>query len=44
VIDTFVAVGALTAVALLLAITHKPAPQGPASARPLFGTRPESSP
>jgi DHA2 family multidrug resistance protein len=43
VIDTFVAVGALTAVALLLAITHKPAPLGPASARPLFGTRPGSS-
>jgi DHA2 family multidrug resistance protein len=43
VIDTFVAVGALTAVALLLAITHKPAPLGPASARPLFGTRGASS-
>jgi DHA2 family multidrug resistance protein len=44
VIDTFVAVGALTAIALLLAITHRPAPLGPASARPLFiprdGTRP----
>jgi DHA2 family multidrug resistance protein len=43
VIDTFVAVGTLTAVALLLAITHKPAPLGPASARPLFGTRRDSS-
>jgi MFS transporter, DHA2 family, multidrug resistance protein len=39
VIDTFVAVGALTAVALILAIAHKPAPLGPASARPLFTAR-----
>jgi DHA2 family multidrug resistance protein len=44
VIDTFVAVGTLTAVALLLAITHKPAPLGPASARPLFGARQGSPP
>ena len=43
VIDSFVAVGTLTAVALLLAITHKPAPLGPASARPLFGARQGSS-
>jgi DHA2 family multidrug resistance protein len=39
VIDTFVAVGTLTAIALLLAITHRPAPLGPASARPLFVPR-----
>jgi DHA2 family multidrug resistance protein len=39
VIDTFVAVGAMTAVALILAIAHKPAPLGPASARPLFAPR-----
>jgi DHA2 family multidrug resistance protein len=44
VIDTFVAVGTLTAVALLLAITHKPAPLGPASARPLFRARQGSPP
>jgi DHA2 family multidrug resistance protein len=44
VIDTFVAVGTLTAVALLLAITHKPAPLGPASARPLFRARQGASP
>jgi DHA2 family multidrug resistance protein len=39
VIDTFIAVGTLTAIALLLAITHRPAPLGPASARPLFTAR-----
>ena len=39
VIDTFVTVGALTAVALILATAHKPAPLGPASARPLFAPR-----
>jgi DHA2 family multidrug resistance protein len=39
VMDTFVAVSALTAVALILAIAHKPAPLGPASARPLFAPR-----
>jgi DHA2 family multidrug resistance protein len=44
VIDSFVAVGALTAVVLLMAITHKPAPLGPASARPLFAPRERSSP
>ncbi|MBV9510249.1 MAG: MFS transporter [Caulobacteraceae bacterium] len=37
VIDCFVAVGALTAVALMLVVAHKPAPIGPASHRPLFG-------
>jgi DHA2 family multidrug resistance protein len=44
VIDSFVAVGALTAVALLMAITHKPAPLGPASARPLFAPQGDASP
>jgi DHA2 family multidrug resistance protein len=44
VIDSFVAVGTLTAVALLLAITHRPAPLGPASARPLFTSRQDSTP
>jgi DHA2 family multidrug resistance protein len=39
VIDTFITVGALTAVVLLLVITHKPAPLGPASALPLFAPR-----
>jgi DHA2 family multidrug resistance protein len=39
VIDTFVVVGAMTAVALILATAHKPAPLGPASARPLFAPR-----
>jgi DHA2 family multidrug resistance protein len=39
VIDTFVAISVLTAVALLLAVAHKPAPLGPASARPLFARR-----
>jgi DHA2 family multidrug resistance protein len=39
VIDTFIAVGVLTAVALILAIAHRPAPIGPASARPLFAPR-----
>jgi DHA2 family multidrug resistance protein len=43
VMDTFVAVSALTAVALLLAIAHKPAPLGPASARPLFAPRDSTS-
>jgi DHA2 family multidrug resistance protein len=44
VIDTFVAVGTLTAIALLLAITHRPAPLGPASARPLFAPREDARP
>jgi DHA2 family multidrug resistance protein len=36
VIDAFVVVGGLTALALLLVVAHKPAPLGPASHRPLF--------
>jgi hypothetical protein len=39
VIDTFVALGALTAVALLVVVVHKRAPDGPASAIPLFKPR-----
>ncbi len=36
VIDTFVAIGGLTALVLLLIVSHKRAPIGPASAPPLF--------
>jgi MFS transporter, DHA2 family, multidrug resistance protein len=36
VMDTFIAVSALTAVALIVVGAHKAAPLGPASARPLF--------
>jgi DHA2 family multidrug resistance protein len=43
VIDTFVAVSVLTAVALILSVAHKPAPLGPASARPLFAPRDPST-
>ena len=39
IIDSFVVVGVLTAVALMLVVAHKPAPLGPASHRPLFGGR-----
>jgi hypothetical protein len=39
VIDGFVAVGVLTAVALLLIVVRSAAPEGPASAAPLFRTR-----
>lgn len=39
VIDCFVAVGGLTALALLLLVVHRPAPYGPASAVPLFAPR-----
>jgi hypothetical protein len=39
VIDTFVAISVLTTVALLIAVAHKPAPLGPASARSLFRSR-----
>jgi DHA2 family multidrug resistance protein len=44
VIDGFVAIGALTALALLLVVTHKPAPIGPASHMPLFAPRPDPTP
>jgi hypothetical protein len=36
VIDAFVVVGGLTALALLLVVANRPAPLGPASHRPLF--------
>jgi len=39
VIDAFVAVAGLTALALLIVVAHKPAPLGPASYRPLFARR-----
>jgi len=37
VIDSFVTVAGLTALALALVVAHRPAPLGPASHRPLFG-------
>ena len=43
VIDGFVTIGALTALALLLAVTRRAAPIGPASHVPLF-TRPAATP
>jgi DHA2 family multidrug resistance protein len=36
VIDCFVVVGGLTALALLIVVAHRPAPIGPASHKPLF--------
>jgi DHA2 family multidrug resistance protein len=44
VIDSFVTVGWLTAIALLILALHKPAPEGAASARPLFARPPQTSP
>ena len=44
VIDGFVAVGVLTAVALLLLVLRNAAPEGPASAKPLFPVRKENPP
>jgi MFS transporter, DHA2 family, multidrug resistance protein len=44
VIDAFVVIAALTAVALILAISHRPAPLGPASHRPLFSPRTPPAP
>jgi DHA2 family multidrug resistance protein len=43
IIDAFVAVGALTAVALILAVAHRPAPIGPASYMPLFARQKAAS-
>jgi MFS transporter, DHA2 family, multidrug resistance protein len=40
VIDSFIAVGFLTAIAVLLVVSHKAAPLGPASAAPLFTSKP----
>ena len=42
VIDGFVAIGALTAFALLIVVAHRPAPIGPASHLPLFQRTPPS--
>jgi hypothetical protein len=39
VIDGFVAVGVLTALALLIAVSRRQPPEGPASAPPLFRPR-----
>ena len=44
VIDGFVAVGALTAVALLIVVFRSAAPEGPASAMPLFRARGSNPP
>jgi len=43
VIDTFVVVGGLTALALAMVVAHRPAPIGPASYRPLFAPRDAAS-
>jgi DHA2 family multidrug resistance protein len=39
VMDCFVVLGGLTAIALLILVVHKPAPHGAASALPLFPRR-----
>ncbi len=44
VIDGFVAVGMLTAVALLIVVFRSAAPEGPASAVPLFRVRGSNPP
>jgi DHA2 family multidrug resistance protein len=44
VIDGFVAIGAATALALLLVVAHKPEPIGPASHLPLFAPRSDPNP
>jgi len=44
VLDGFVAIGALTAVALLIVAFRNAAPEGPASAMPLFRARGPNSP
>ena len=44
VIDSFVAVGALTAIALMFVAAHKPAPIGPASHLPLFASQEKAVP
>ncbi|HEY2661760.1 MAG TPA: MFS transporter [Caulobacteraceae bacterium] len=43
VIDSFVAMAGLTALALALVVAHKPAPLGPASHRPLFAPKDAAS-
>jgi len=42
VIDAFVTIGALTALALMIVVAHRPAPIGPASHLPLFARRPST--
>jgi MFS transporter, DHA2 family, multidrug resistance protein len=42
IIDSFTLLAALTAVALMLAVAHRPAPIGPASHLPLFQRRPRT--
>jgi hypothetical protein len=44
VIDGFVAIGLLTALALLVVVLRSAAPEGPASAAPLFRPRPAAPP
>src|SRR5208283_5174273 len=44
VLDGFVAIGVLTAVALLIVVFRSAAPEGPASAMPLFRARGPNSP
>jgi hypothetical protein len=44
VIDAFVVVGGLTALALMLIVVSSRAPDGPASHRPLFGGRDDAEP
>jgi hypothetical protein len=44
VIDCFVVVGIMTAVALLIVVIRSAAPEGPASPMPLFGARGSSAP
>jgi hypothetical protein len=44
VIDCFVVLGVMTAVALLILVIRSAAPEGPASPMPLFRTRGSSSP
>jgi hypothetical protein len=44
VMDGFIAVGVLTAVALLIVVLRSAAPEGPASAMPLFRPRGPTTP
>ena len=44
VIDGFVVIGGLTALALALVVAHRPAPIGPASHLPLFAGRAGAKP
>jgi hypothetical protein len=42
IIDSFTLLAGLTALALILAVAHRPAPIGPASHLPLFSRRPRT--